>query len=231
MRRLVGRPRRCCWCCRWPPARPTSRTRRPRTLAAGVRAPPDVRPPRAPPSPPPPPSRARPCHRPPTLRRWPNLMRADFDGRGLRVLRTEVRTDAYTRQQVTYRSNGTLVSGVLLRPTRPRPVPGGRAQPRLHRAVGLRHRPGHGARAGLAGARRASWCCTPTTAATRPATRPATSSASCGSATPATASTPCSRWRSSRTSTPTGPRWSAGRWAAASPSTPWSPRRASSTPR
>ncbi len=45
-----------------------------------------------------------------------NLMRVDFDGRGLRVLRTEYRTDAYTRMQVTYRSNGTLVSGVLLRP-------------------------------------------------------------------------------------------------------------------
>ncbi|GAB6985092.1 alpha/beta hydrolase family protein [Nocardioides pyridinolyticus] len=45
-----------------------------------------------------------------------NLMRVDFDGRDLRVLRREVRTDAYTRMQVTYRSNGTLVSGVLLRP-------------------------------------------------------------------------------------------------------------------
>ncbi|HYF71414.1 MAG TPA: alpha/beta fold hydrolase, partial [Nocardioides sp.] len=53
-----------------------------------------------------------------------NLMRADFDGRGLRVLRTETRTDAYTRQQVTYRSNGTLVSGVLLRPHGRGPFPG-----------------------------------------------------------------------------------------------------------
>jgi uncharacterized protein len=52
-----------------------------------------------------------------------NLMRADFDGRGLRVLRTETRTDAYTRQQVTYRSNGTLVSGVLLRPHGRGPFP------------------------------------------------------------------------------------------------------------
>ncbi|WP_082574710.1 MULTISPECIES: alpha/beta fold hydrolase [unclassified Nocardioides] len=52
-----------------------------------------------------------------------NLMRADFDGRGLRVLRTETRTDAYTRQQVTYRSNGTLVSGVLLRPHGGGPFP------------------------------------------------------------------------------------------------------------
>jgi len=52
-----------------------------------------------------------------------NLMRADFDGRGLRVLRTETRTDAYTRQQVTYRSNDTLVSGVLLRPHGRGPFP------------------------------------------------------------------------------------------------------------
>ena len=52
-----------------------------------------------------------------------NLMRADFDGRGLRVLRTETRTDAYTRQQVTYRSNGTLVSGVLLKPHGRGPFP------------------------------------------------------------------------------------------------------------
>jgi dipeptidyl aminopeptidase/acylaminoacyl peptidase len=53
----------------------------------------------------------------------PNLMRADFDGRGLRVLRTETITDAYTRQQVTYRSNGTVVSGVLLRPNGRGPYP------------------------------------------------------------------------------------------------------------
>lgn len=52
-----------------------------------------------------------------------NLMHADFDGRGLRVLRTELRNDAYTRQQVTYRSNGTLVSGVLLRPHGRGPFP------------------------------------------------------------------------------------------------------------
>ena len=53
----------------------------------------------------------------------PNLMRADFDGRGLRVLRTEYRTDAYTRQQVTYRSNDTTVSGVLVRPHGKGPFP------------------------------------------------------------------------------------------------------------
>ena len=52
-----------------------------------------------------------------------NLMREDFEGRGLRVLRTETTTDAYTRQQVTYRSNGTLVSGVLLRPRGRGPFP------------------------------------------------------------------------------------------------------------
>jgi dipeptidyl aminopeptidase/acylaminoacyl peptidase len=45
-----------------------------------------------------------------------NLMRADFDGRGLRIVATEGSTAAYTRYQVTYRSNGTSVSGVLLRP-------------------------------------------------------------------------------------------------------------------
>ena len=50
-------------------------------------------------------------------------MRADFDGRGLRVLRTETRTADYTRQQVTYRSNGTLVSGVLLKPHGRGPFP------------------------------------------------------------------------------------------------------------
>lgn len=51
------------------------------------------------------------------------LMRADFDGRGLRVTATEYRTDTYTRQQVTYRSNGTTVSGVLLRPVGKGPFP------------------------------------------------------------------------------------------------------------
>lgn len=52
-----------------------------------------------------------------------NLMRADFDGRALRVLRTEARTADYVRQQVTYRSNGTLVSGVLLKPHGRGPFP------------------------------------------------------------------------------------------------------------
>ena len=52
------------------------------------------------------------------------------------------------------------------------PVPRDRAQPRLHRALDLRHRPGPGPRAGLAGPRRASSSCTPTTAATPAPTRP-----------------------------------------------------------
>jgi dipeptidyl aminopeptidase/acylaminoacyl peptidase len=53
----------------------------------------------------------------------PALMRADFAGGGLRVVRTEYRTDAYTRQQVTYRSNDTVVSGVLVRPHGAGPFP------------------------------------------------------------------------------------------------------------
>lgn len=53
----------------------------------------------------------------------PALMRADFDGRGLTVLRRESTTDAYTRSQVTYRSNDLTVSGVLLRPHGRGPFP------------------------------------------------------------------------------------------------------------
>ena len=53
----------------------------------------------------------------------PALMREDFDGRGLRVVLRESVTDAYTRSQVTYRSNGTTVSGVLLRPHGRGPFP------------------------------------------------------------------------------------------------------------
>jgi dipeptidyl aminopeptidase/acylaminoacyl peptidase len=53
----------------------------------------------------------------------PALMRARFDGGGIRVLRTEYRTEDYTRRQVTYRSNGTTVSGVLLRPAGEGPFP------------------------------------------------------------------------------------------------------------
>ena len=42
----------------------------------------------------------------------------------MRVLRTEVETADYTRQQVTYRSDGLTVSGVLLRPRGKGPFPG-----------------------------------------------------------------------------------------------------------
>jgi dipeptidyl aminopeptidase/acylaminoacyl peptidase len=51
-------------------------------------------------------------------------MRADFDGRGLRIRRTVLRTDAYTRHEATYRSNGAAVSAVLLRPRGRGPFPG-----------------------------------------------------------------------------------------------------------
>jgi dipeptidyl aminopeptidase/acylaminoacyl peptidase len=52
-----------------------------------------------------------------------NLMRADFDGRGLRVLRIQSRTDAYTRAEVSYRSNDKRVSGILIRPHGKGPFP------------------------------------------------------------------------------------------------------------
>lgn len=53
-----------------------------------------------------------------------NLMRADFDGRAIRVRRqVPVPTDAYRRFEITYRSNGVLVSGVLLRPAGTGPFP------------------------------------------------------------------------------------------------------------
>jgi dipeptidyl aminopeptidase/acylaminoacyl peptidase len=52
-----------------------------------------------------------------------NLMRADFDGHGLRVLHRQVRTDAYTRLEVAYRSNDRDVSGVLIRPHGQGPFP------------------------------------------------------------------------------------------------------------
>jgi len=84
-----------------------------------------------------------------------NLMRADFDGRDLRVLRTEVRTDAYTRQQVTYRSNGTVVSGVLLRPHGRGPFPAvvlnhGYIEPSIYRTgQGMAREQDHLARAGF----------------------------------------------------------------------------------
>ena len=54
----------------------------------------------------------------------PALMREPPSGGSPRVLRTEVETDAYTRYQVTYRSDGLTVSGVLLRPRGPGRFPG-----------------------------------------------------------------------------------------------------------
>ena len=189
------------------------------------------RPPRAPPSPPPPPSRATtlpPRTDTPSLA---NLMRADFDGRGLRVLRTEARDRrlhppaGHLPQQRHPRLRRAAAAA------RPRPVPGGRAQPRLHRAVdyvtgqGMAREQDWLAHAGL---RRAAHRL-PRPRRRRPGERPRARAAA--GATPATASTPSSRSRSCRTSTPTRPRWSAGRWAAASPSTPWSRRPAWSTRR
>ncbi|MXG90391.1 alpha/beta fold hydrolase [Nocardioides flavescens] len=53
----------------------------------------------------------------------PALMRQPPDGGRVRVLRTEVETDDYTREQVTYRSDDLTVSGVLLRPRGRGPFP------------------------------------------------------------------------------------------------------------
>lgn len=53
----------------------------------------------------------------------PALMRQAPDGGRVRVLRTEVETDDYTREQVTYRSDDLTVSGVLLRPRGRGPFP------------------------------------------------------------------------------------------------------------
>ena len=54
----------------------------------------------------------------------PALMRQAPSGGRLRVVRTEVETGDYTRQQVTYRSDDLTVSGVLLRPRGKGPFPG-----------------------------------------------------------------------------------------------------------
>ena len=51
------------------------------------------------------------------------LMREDFRGGRIRVLRDVLATDAYTRTEVSYPSGGTTVSGVLLRPRGPGPFP------------------------------------------------------------------------------------------------------------
>jgi dipeptidyl aminopeptidase/acylaminoacyl peptidase len=52
------------------------------------------------------------------------LMREEVDGGRPRVVRTIERTATWTRDEVTYRSGDTTVSGVLLRPRGPGPFPG-----------------------------------------------------------------------------------------------------------
>ena len=54
----------------------------------------------------------------------PALMREPPDGGRPRILRTEYSTDAYTRYDVTYRSDDLTVSGVLVRPRGTGPFPG-----------------------------------------------------------------------------------------------------------
>ena len=149
----------------------------------------------------------------------PALMREKFRGSRITQVRVQAETDAYTRSEVTYRSGDVTVSGVLLRP-RKGTVPD-RAQPRLHRAVHLRHRPGPRARAGLPGPPRLLVLHTDYRGHASDPALPW--SARPGWATPATPSTRCWPSRRSRTSTPTGWRCWAGRWAAGSPSTRWSP--------
>jgi dipeptidyl aminopeptidase/acylaminoacyl peptidase len=54
----------------------------------------------------------------------PALMRQPPSGGRPRIHRTEYATDAYTRYDVTYRSDGLTVSGVLIRPRGKGPFPG-----------------------------------------------------------------------------------------------------------
>jgi uncharacterized protein len=68
----------------------------------------------------PPPDALPPVDRPLSL---PALMREEPSGGDVRVLRTELETDAYVRQQVEYRSGRSTVSGVLLRPRGRGPFP------------------------------------------------------------------------------------------------------------
>ena len=68
----------------------------------------------------------------------PAQMRQAPDGGKPRILLTEVETDAYTRYQVTYRSDGLTVSGVLIRPRGRGPFPGivlnhGYIEPEIYR--------------------------------------------------------------------------------------------------
>ena len=120
----------------------------------------------------------------------PALMRKDFGP--TRIVRQGLlgTADAYTRHAVTYRSGDADRLRRPARADRQGPVPGDRAQPRLHRAVDLRHRPGPGPRAGLAGPRRVRRAAhrLPRPRRLRPG-RP-TWTARPGSATPRTRSTP-----------------------------------------
>jgi dipeptidyl aminopeptidase/acylaminoacyl peptidase len=54
----------------------------------------------------------------------PALMREPPDGGRPRILRTEYATDAYTRYDVSYRSDGLTITGVLIRPRGRGPFPG-----------------------------------------------------------------------------------------------------------
>src|SRR5690349_6804873 len=51
------------------------------------------------------------------------LMREDFTGGRIRVLREQLANEAYTRSEVTYPSGDVTVSGVLLRPRGKGPFP------------------------------------------------------------------------------------------------------------
>jgi dipeptidyl aminopeptidase/acylaminoacyl peptidase len=62
-----------------------------------------------------------PVHHPVSL---PALMREESRAGRLRPVQVLAETDAYTRSQVTYESNGVTVSGVLLRPRGRGPFPG-----------------------------------------------------------------------------------------------------------
>ena len=151
-------------------------------------------------------------------------MREDFRGGRIRRAAASWRRPTPTPATRSPTAAATLtVSGVLLRPRGRGPVPGGGAQPRLHRAVDLRHRAGPAreqdylARAGFVvlhtdyRGHAASDPATPTGPGDPARLHPRHDQRGAGAR------------RSERTSTPTGSRCSAGRWAAASPSTRWSP--------
>ena len=53
----------------------------------------------------------------------PALMREEFPGAKIRRQRRVLANEAYTRHEVTYRSGGVTVSGVLLKPRGRGPFP------------------------------------------------------------------------------------------------------------